>query len=73
MPHTILRGHRVARAVPVARSAAGLDQRGTAWAASTGKLRGTFQAQRRSGDCGLMVLSRTASGWEIRAIHWSLR
>jgi ketosteroid isomerase-like protein len=46
----------------------------TAWVASTGRLQGTFQA--RAVDVAtaeLMVLSRTASGWEIRAIHWSSR
>jgi ketosteroid isomerase-like protein len=62
-----------ARAVPMQRGPLRVTVNGdTAWVASTGKLRGTFQA--RTIDvvtAELMVLSRTASGWEIRAIHWS--
>jgi ketosteroid isomerase-like protein len=64
-----------ARAVPMQRGPLQVSVSGnTAWAVSTGKLQGTFQA--RAIDMAmaeLMVLSRTASGWEIRAIHWSSR
>ena len=62
-----------ARAVPMQRGPLQVSISGnTAWAVSTGKLKGTFQA--RAIDMAmaeLMVLSRTASGWQIRAIHWS--
>jgi len=64
-----------ARAVPLQRGPLQVSISGSsAWAASTGRLQGTFQA--RAVDVAtaeLMVLSRTASGWEIRAIHWSSR
>ena len=64
-----------ARAVPMQRGPLQVSVNGnTAWAVSTGTLKGTFQA--RAIDMAmaeLMVLSRTASGWEIRAIHWSSR
>jgi ketosteroid isomerase-like protein len=64
-----------ARAVPMQRGPLQVSISGNiGWVASTGKLQGTFQA--RAIDMAmaeLMVLSRTASGWEIRAIHWSSR
>ena len=62
-----------ARAVPAQRGPIQVTVNGsTAWASSTGRLQGTFRA--RPVDVAvaeLMVLSRTAAGWEIRAIHWS--
>ena len=62
-----------ARAVPMQRGPIQVTVSGSAaWASSTGKLKGTFRA--RSVDvtvAELIVLSRTAAGWEIRAIHWS--
>ncbi len=62
-----------ARAVPMQRGAIQITVSGnTAWASSTGTLNGTFQARKiDTSTAELMVLSRTASGWEIRAIHWS--
>jgi ketosteroid isomerase-like protein len=62
-----------ARAVPMQRGPIQVAVSGnTAWASSTGKLQGTFRS--RPIDMAvaeLMVLSRTAAAWEIRAIHWS--
>ena len=62
-----------ARAVPMQRGPIQVTVSGnTAWASSTGKLQGAFRS--RPVDMAvaeLIVLSRTAAGWEIRAIHWS--
>ncbi len=45
-----------------------------AWASSTSITRGTYQSRPLNlVGAELMVLTRTASGWEIRAIHWSSR
>jgi ketosteroid isomerase-like protein len=46
----------------------------TAWAVSTSEYKGTFR-ERPVDSVGveLMILSRDASGWRIRAIHWSSR
>jgi ketosteroid isomerase-like protein len=64
-----------ARAVPMQRGPIQVTVSGnTAWASSTGKLQGTFRS--RPIDMAvaeLMVLSRAAAAWEIRAIHWSSR
>ena len=62
-----------ARAVPMQRGPMQVAVAGdTAWVSSTGRLQGTFQARAIDlATAELMVLSRTASGWEIRAIHWS--
>jgi ketosteroid isomerase-like protein len=45
-----------------------------AWAVNTSEYRGTFR-DRPVDSVGveLMVLSREAGGWRIRAIHWSSR
>ena len=62
-----------ARAVPMQRGPIQVTVSGnTGWASSTGKLQGIFRT--RPIDMAvaeLMVLSRTAAAWEIRAIHWS--
>ncbi len=45
-----------------------------AWASSTSEMIGTFQGRAiDSLGAELMVLSRTAAGWRIRAVHWSGR
>lgn len=45
-----------------------------AWATSTTVTEGTFRDRPvNSTSAELMVLSRTGSGWAIRAIHWSSR
>jgi ketosteroid isomerase-like protein len=62
-----------ARAVPMQRGPIQVTVSGaTAWASSTGEAKGTFRARPVDVTVAeLMVLSRTAAGWEIRAIHWS--
>jgi len=46
----------------------------SAWATTSSEYRGTFQGRAiDSLGIELMVLSRDASGWRIRAIHWSSR
>ena len=45
-----------------------------AWAASTGAAQGAYGGRAvNSTSAELMVLTREASGWKIRAIHWSSR
>jgi ketosteroid isomerase-like protein len=46
----------------------------SAWATSTSEFTGTFQGKPvDSIGAELMVLTREAAGWRIRAIHWSGR
>jgi ketosteroid isomerase-like protein len=43
-----------------------------AWATSTSVTQGTYQSKPlKLVGAELMILSRTPSGWQIRAIHWS--
>lgn len=45
-----------------------------AWVTSTSKTTGTVQGRAiNSIGAELMVLDRTSTGWQIRAIHWSSR
>jgi ketosteroid isomerase-like protein len=45
-----------------------------AWVSSTSETTGTFRERPiNSAGAELMVLSRQAGGWKIRAIHWSSR
>ena len=64
-----------ARAVQIERRAHEVTVSGdVAWANSTTVMRGTYR--NRAIDAAgveLMVLSRTSTGWVIRAIHWSSR
>ena len=64
-----------AQAVPASRSAPQVTLSGNvAWASSTSTMQGTFRGQAiNSVGAELMVLSKTATGWVIRAIHWSSR
>lgn len=64
-----------ARAVPSQRAEIRVTLAGdVAWAVSASETRGTFRDRAiNSAGAELMVLSRTASGWIIRAIHWSSR
>lgn len=64
-----------AKAVPETRSAIQVAVRGdVAWAASTTTSKGTFRGRAvDSSGAELMVLTRTADGWRIAAIHWSSR
>lgn len=64
-----------AQAVPARRSAMQVAVNGdVAWASSTSVTQGSYRERAiNSTGAELMVLSRTATGWEIRAIHWSSR
>ena len=45
-----------------------------AWVVGTSRTTGTYRERAiNSAGAELMVLSRTADGWRIRAIHWSSR
>jgi ketosteroid isomerase-like protein len=44
----------------------------TAWASATSTVTGFYKGRRADSETAeLMVLSRDAAGWHIRAIHWS--
>lgn len=64
-----------ARAVPSRRGPVEVTLAGnTAWAASTSEARGSFNGRPvDSRGAELMVLTRSPTGWVIRAIHWSSR
>ncbi|HEX2716928.1 MAG TPA: nuclear transport factor 2 family protein [Gemmatimonadaceae bacterium] len=64
-----------ARAVSSVRTPSSVTVRGdAAWARSTSTSQGTFRGREvNSAGVELMVLTRTASGWRISAIHWSAR
>lgn len=64
-----------ARAVPSQGGAVGVRVRGdVAWAWSTSTTQGEFRGRQiNSSGAELMVLTRTATGWRISAIHWSSR
>jgi ketosteroid isomerase-like protein len=64
-----------ARAVPSRRGAVHVTLAGSvAWAASTSETQGSFNGRPvDSRGAELMVLTRSPSGWRIRAIHWSSR
>lgn len=66
---------RFSQAVPTRRSAVQVIVSGdVAWASSTSVTQGTYQKRPINlSGAELMVLSRTAAGWVIRAIHWSSR
>jgi ketosteroid isomerase-like protein len=66
---------RFSQAVPARRSAVQVIVSGdVAWASSTSVTHGTYQKRPINlSGAELMVLSRTAAGWVIRAIHWSSR
>lgn len=64
-----------AQAVPTRRSSIQITVDGDiAWASSTSTTQGSFRGRAiHSAGAELMLLSRTAGGWVIRAIHWSSR
>jgi ketosteroid isomerase-like protein len=66
---------RFSQAVSARRSAVQVIVSGdVAWASSTSVTQGTYQKRPINlSGAELMVLSRTAAGWVIRAIHWSSR
>lgn len=75
------RGHHLpgdinfARAIRSARGKVAVVVQGdVAWASSTSVTQGKFRDREiNSAGAELMVLSREAGGWKIRAIHWSSR
>jgi uncharacterized GH25 family protein/ketosteroid isomerase-like protein len=64
-----------ARAVPSQGGPVSVRVRGdVAWAWSTSTTQGEFRGRQiNSSGAELMVLTRTAAGWKISAIHWSSR
>ena len=64
-----------ARAVPSVSAGATVEVSGdVAWVVGTSRTTGTYRERPiNSAGAELMVLSRTAEGWRIRAIHWSSR
>ena len=66
---------RFASAVPSVRGDLRVVVRGdVAWVSSTSTSRGEYRGRQiNSSGAELMVLSREADGWKIRAIHWSAR
>ena len=64
-----------AQAVPTRRSTIQIAvSADAAWASSTSVTQGSYRERAiNSAGAELMVLSRTKSGWVIRAIHWSSR
>ena len=64
-----------ARAMPSVRAAETVVVSGdVAWVVGTSRTTGTYRERAiNSAGAELMVLSRTAEGWRIRAIHWSSR
>ncbi len=64
-----------ARALPSQRSVTGVRVRGdVAWVTATSTTQGEYRGRQvNSAGAELMVLSREAGTWKIRAIHWSSR
>jgi ketosteroid isomerase-like protein len=64
-----------AKAVKTSRSPVRVSARGdVAWTTATTRTRGRFRGKPvNSTGAELMVLTRTADGWKISAIHWSSR
>jgi len=66
---------RFAQAVPAQRGAPRVTVAGdVAWVTSSSEVAGTFEGRPlSSAGAELMVLTRSAGGWRIRAVHWSSR
>jgi ketosteroid isomerase-like protein len=64
-----------AKSVPSQRTVVSVAQQGdVAWVVGTSVTHGTFRDRPISSNgAELMVLTRSGSGWLIRAIHWSSR
>lgn len=64
-----------AKTVPIDRAEPTVVVSGdVAWVIGTSRSTGTYRGRAiNSAGAELMVLSRTADGWRIRAIHWSSR
>ena len=73
--HHLLEDIKFAKAVPSTRGQPEVMISGdVAWTSSTSVTQGTYQSKALNlVGAELMVLTRTPSGWQIRAIHWSSR
>jgi len=73
--HHLLEDIKFAQAVPSTRGKTEVTLLGdVAWASSTSITRGTYRSKALNLlGAELVVLTRTSSGWLIRAIHWSSR
>jgi ketosteroid isomerase-like protein len=73
--HHLLEDIKFAKAVPSTRGQPEVMISGdVAWTSSTSVTQGTYQSKAlHLVGAELMVLTRTPSGWQIRAIHWSSR
>jgi ketosteroid isomerase-like protein len=71
--HHLLEDIKFAKAVPSTRGQPEVTVAGdVAWASSTSVTQGTYQSKALNLiGAELIVLTRTSSGWQIRAIHWS--
>lgn len=75
LDHHLQEDIKFAKAVPSTRGKPTITIAGdVAWASSTSVTQGTYQSQPLNlVGAELLVLSRTPTGWRIRAIHWSSR
>jgi len=73
--HHLLEDIKFAKAVPSTLEGPEITVAGdVAWASSTSVIQGTYQSRSLNlVGAELMILTRTPSGWQIRAIHWSSR
>lgn len=73
--HHLLEDIKFAKAVPSTRSKLEISIAGdVAWVTSTSFTQGAYQGKALNlVGAELMVLARTTTGWQIRAIHWSSR
>lgn len=71
--HHLAADIRFSQAVPSTRTPLRVTVHGdTAWASARSETHGHFEGRAvDSAGAELMVLTRTAAGWRIRAIHWS--
>ena len=73
--HHLLEDIKFAKAVPTRRGKTDVKVAGdVAWASSSSVTQGMYQSKALNlMGAELMVLTRTSTGWQIRAIHWSSR
>lgn len=75
LSHHLAADIEFAKAVPSRVTASEATVSGqTAWVRSATLSQGTFRQRRvKLAGAELVILTRTADGWEIRAVHWSSR
>ncbi len=75
LQHHLLEDIKFSKVVPSKSGPLAITVQGdVAWASSTSTVRGTYESKAINlAGAELIVLSKSASGWEIRAIHWSSR